>query len=217
MIRGVIFDLDGVLTDTAELHYRAWKKLADEEGWPFDRRINERLRGVSRRASLEIILDGRRIPEEQMVACMERKNRYYQEMLDSISPADLYPGVRETIRFLKAHRVRIGVGSASRNAPRILRQLQIAECFDFIGDGGMVDRTKPEADIFVFVAGALGVPVSECLVVEDAEAGIAAARVCGMHTIGIGPRERVGAAEHRYDCIGDIDWENIIIGEVNHA
>ena len=127
MIRGVIFDLDGVLTDTAELHYRAWKKLADEEGWPFDRRINERLRGVSRRASLEIILDGRRIPEEQMVACMERKNRYYQEMLDSISPADLYPGVRETIRFLKAHRVRIGVGSASRNAPRILRQLQIAE------------------------------------------------------------------------------------------
>lgn len=213
MINGVIFDLDGVLTDTAELHYLAWKRMADEEGWPFDRVVNEKLRGVSRRASLEIILNGRVIPEDKMQECMARKNRYYQESLATISPADVYPGVWEAIRFLKSHQVRIGVGSASRNAPQIMRQLQIAGFFDFIGDGSRVNRSKPEADIFVYVAGAIGVPVEQCLVVEDAEAGVAAAKNCGMRTIGIGPAERVGAADYRFDSTGQIDWESVYAQE----
>lgn len=217
MIRAVIFDLDGVLTDTAELHYQAWKRLADEENWYFDRVINEKLRGVSRRRSLEIILDGKVVPEEKMLDCMARKNRYYQESLASLTPDDLYPGVWEAIRFLKSHRIRIGIGSASCNAPRIMRQLQIDGFFDVIGDGGMVSRTKPEADIFLFVAGALGVPVGECVVVEDAQAGIAAAQSCGMHTIGIGPAERVGAAELRCDRIGDIDWESFFANEAGYV
>lgn len=211
-IRGVIFDLDGVLTGTEEFHYQAWQKMADEENWFFNRTINEQLRGVSRRASLEIILNGLCVSEQKIQECMERKNRYYQEMLQGISEKDIYYGVMPLLRQLKSYNLKIGIGSASRNAPMIMNKLQIADWFDCIGDGSCVIRTKPESDIFIYVAGAMNVSVEECLVVEDAYSGILAAKNCGMRTVGIGPKERVGGADYIYNTTGDIDVEEILKG-----
>ena len=194
-ISAFIFDLDGVITDTAEYHYRAWKRLADEEGLPFNREDNEALRGVSRRESLLRLLKGKVLPEPQMEAYMARKNEYYRAFLAQITPADLLEGVADFLAQARAHGITIGLGSASRNARDVLNGLGITDQFDAIGDGYSVSRTKPAPDLFVWVAGRLNVPPAECVVFEDAEAGIAAARECGMYTVGIGEPTRVGAAD----------------------
>jgi beta-phosphoglucomutase len=194
-ISAFIFDLDGVITDTAEYHYRAWKRLADEEGLPFTREDNEALRGVSRRESLLRLLKGKVLPEPQMEAYMARKNEYYRAFLAQITPADLLEGVAAFLAQARAHGIKIGLGSASKNARDVLNGLGITEQFDAIGDGYSVSRTKPAPDLFVWVAGRLNVPPAECVVFEDAEAGIAAARECGMYIVGIGDSARVGAAD----------------------
>lgn len=194
-ISAFIFDLDGVITDTAEYHYRSWKRLADEEGLPFSREDNEALRGVSRRESLLRLLKGKVLPEAQMEAYMQRKNDYYRAFLANITPADLLGGVADFLAQTRAHGIKIGLGSASKNARDALHGLGIAAQFDAIGDGYSVSRTKPAPDLFVWVAGRLNVPPSEVVVFEDAEAGIAAARECGMATVGIGDAERVSAAD----------------------
>ena len=189
-----IFDLDGVLTDTAEFHYLAWKRLADEQGLPFTREDNEALRGVSRRDSLLILLKGKELPEERLQAWMERKNNYYLALVAQMSPADLLPGVLPLLQSLRARGVKIALGSASRNAPQVLGLLGIADLFDVVADGGSVERQKPAPDLFLHAAARLGLPPSACVVVEDAEAGVAAALAGGFRCIGLGPRERVGAA-----------------------
>ncbi len=194
-ISAFIFDLDGVITDTAEYHYRSWKRLADEEGLPFSREDNEALRGVSRRESLLRLLKGKVLPEAQMEAFMQRKNDYYRAFLANITPADLLGGVADFLAQTRAHGIKIGLGSASKNARDALNGLGIAAQFDAIGDGYSVSRTKPAPDLFVWVAGRLNVPPSEVVVFEDAEAGIAAAHECGMATVGIGDAERVSAAD----------------------
>jgi beta-phosphoglucomutase len=189
-LAAVIFDLDGVLTDTAEYHYLAWKRLADEEGLSFDRQHNEQLRGVSRRESLLRILGERVVSEEQMAAMMARKNGYYQEMLAQVSPADLLPGVTELLDELDAAAVPYAVASASRNAPEVVARLGLGVRPAVVAHGGSVARAKPAPDLFRYATARLGVPAHACLVVEDAAAGIEAAVAAGMPALALGPAER---------------------------
>ncbi|MDW8326191.1 MAG: beta-phosphoglucomutase [Anaerolineales bacterium] len=195
MLKAFIFDLDGVITDTAEYHYRGWKRLADEEGLPFTREDNEALRGVSRRDSLLLLLKGRVYPEEKLQEMMARKNKYYLEFIKEITPRDLLPGAKELIEELRAAGYKTALGSASKNAREVIERLGIAALFDAISDGYSVERAKPAPDLFLHAAEQLGLPPNECVVVEDAAAGIEAARAGGFRSVGLGPRERVGAAD----------------------
>jgi beta-phosphoglucomutase len=195
VIQAFIFDLDGVLTDTAEYHFTAWKRLADEEGLPFSRQDNEHLRGVSRRESLMLILNDRPYPEDKIQEMMARKNSYYLEFIQEISPADLLPGAKELLEEIRRAGLKSAIGSASKNARQVLESLGIQTLLDAVSDGSSVERQKPAPDLFLHSAGQLSLPPSACVVVEDAEAGIAAARAGGFRTIGIGPASRVGEAD----------------------
>jgi beta-phosphoglucomutase len=217
-LQGFIFDLDGVLTDTAEYHYQGWQRLADELGIPFDRERNEALRGVARRRSLELLLAGRVYPEEQMLALMERKNRYYQELLKQVSPKDLLPGVRDLLEALRAADLKIAIGSASKNAREVVQRLHIASFLDALADGYSVVRPKPAPDLFVYAAGLLHVCVHECVVFEDAAAGVEAAKVAGMSAVGLGPVERVGQADLVLPDLANVTLHDIVqrLSPANH-
>ncbi len=201
---GLIFDLDGVIIDTAEYHFLAWKKLADEEGLPFDRHDNEALRGVSRRESLRRLLKGQEVDEKTAQLWMERKNNYYLVYLEHITPDDILHGVGEFLQTAHDLGYRIGLASASRNAKAVIERLQIAHLFHVLGDGHAVVNTKPAVDLFLWVAGGLDVPAEQCIVFEDAEAGVEAALSAGMVCVGIGPAERVGHAHHVCNGLHDI-------------
>ncbi|MCZ7568682.1 MAG: beta-phosphoglucomutase [Ardenticatenaceae bacterium] len=209
-IRAFIFDLDGVLTDTAEYHYCAWQRLADEEAIPFDREINEQLRGVSRQRSLEIILAGRQVEPDRFDEMMARKNAYYVAMLDQIGPNDLLPGALELMNELKAAGIKIALASASKNARPVVERLGIGPYLDAIADGHSVERTKPAPDLFFFAARELGVDPSTAVVVEDAAAGIEAALAADMWAVGIGPAERVGTAHARFDSLEGVHLADIL-------
>lgn len=211
-LKAFIFDLDGVITDTAEYHYLSWKKLAKEENIPFDREDNEQLRGVSRRRSLELLLKDKKgnYSEEEMQEMMERKNNYYQEYINTITSDDLLPGIKGILTQLKDSNYKLAIASASKNAKPVVKNLGIEELFDTISDGYSVEKTKPAPDLFLHTARNLGVEPGECAVVEDAESGIEAALAAGMLAIGIGPTERVGKAHYRYDTVADIDLEEIL-------
>jgi beta-phosphoglucomutase len=212
LIKGFILDLDGVVTDTAEYHFRAWKQLAEEEGVPFTREDNEQLRGVSRRRSLELLLGTRRdrYTEAEMLDMMARKNGYYQEMLKQITTEDFLPGARELLDELRQLGFKVAIGSASKNTRTVLTRLGILDFFDGISDGHAVVRAKPAPDVFIYAAGTLGIPVSTCVVVEDAESGVEAALAAGMVAVGIGPPGRVGKADYRFNATADIDLEQIL-------
>jgi beta-phosphoglucomutase len=209
-LAAVIFDLDGVLTDTAEYHYRGWKRLADEMGWPFDREQNEQLRGVSRMDSLDLILGDRELPEAEKVELASRKNRYYVESLEQVTPDDLLPGARELVRACRQAGLRLAIGSSSRNARTVLDKLGITGSFDAISDGNAVERAKPAPDLFLHAAGELNVDARRCAVIEDAESGVEAALAAGMLAVGIGPAERVGTAHLRYDTVADVRLEELL-------
>jgi len=185
-ITAFIFDLDGVITDTAEFHFLAWKQLADEEGLPFTRADNEQLRGVSRRESLNRMLKGRPIDEVTAESWMERKNNYYRKYLETITPEYALPGVFAFLDEARAAGIKLGIGSASKNARDVLARLKLLERFDAVGDGYSVVNTKPAPDLFIWVAGRLNVPPPQAVVFEDAEAGIEAALAGGFWTVGIG-------------------------------
>lgn len=208
-IQGVIFDLDGVLTDTAEYHYRAWQKLADEEGLPFNREANEALRGVSRRESLMHIIGNRQYPEAKIQEMMDRKNRYYVESIEDISFKDLFPGVLQLLEDLKQAGIKIAIGSASKNAHTVVEKLGIGDKIDAIADGYSVDRPKPAPDLFLFAANLLGLQPSQCVVVEDAAAGVEAALAAGMFAVGIGPESRVGNAHVVLSGLSDMRWTEL--------
>ncbi|MEH2412524.1 beta-phosphoglucomutase [Nostoc sp.] len=208
-IQGFIFDLDGVLTDTAELHYLAWKKLADEEGIPFNREANDALRGVSRRASLMLILGDRRYSEAQIQEMMERKNRYYVELMQNMTAKDLLPGAIALLDELRQAGIKIGIGSASKNAQTVIERLGIADKVDAIADGYSVEQPKPAPDLFLYAAKQLGVEPGQCVVVEDAAAGVDAALAAGMWAVGLGPAERVGAAHVVLPSLEGIKWADL--------
>ena len=209
-IHGFIFDLDGVLTDTAEYHYRAWKRLADEEGIPFEREQNEALRGVSRRRSLELLLNGRVFPEAKMQEMMERKNNYYVESLQQITPAGVLPGAQSLLAEIRAAGMKIAIGSASKNAREVTERLGIGPWIDELADGNSVVRTKPEPDLFVYAAGLLKTPAAACVVVEDAEAGVDAGNTAGMYTVGLGPVARVGKATAVFPSLDGVTLDAIL-------
>jgi beta-phosphoglucomutase len=201
IIKAFLFDLDGVLTDTSELHFQGWKRLAEEEGISFTREDNEALRGVSRRESLNLLLKGRQVTEEQAREMMERKNGYYLDLVQQMTPADLLPGAREIIAEIKALGLKQAIVSSSKNAALVLERLQIGDLFDAVIDGNAPARSKPYPDLFLLAAQAAGVPPANCLVVEDAGAGVDAAHAAGMPALGLGPKERVGHAELVFDSL----------------
>jgi beta-phosphoglucomutase len=189
--QAIIFDLDGVLTDTSEYHYQAWKHLADDEYIPFTRQENdEHLRGISRRASLEYIIRDRHYTEQQIQEMMERKNRYYQQFIQRMTPAELVTGGSELLQEIRQAGMKTGIASTSKNSHMVLERLGITRLFDGIADGACVVNEKPAPDIFVYAAGMVGVPTSNCLGIEDAAAGVEAIKAAGMTALGVGPRER---------------------------
>lgn len=201
MIKGFIFDLDGVITDTAELHYLAWKKLADDMGWKFNRELNEQLRGVSRMDSIQIIKNHNNatIADDHLVHLAHLKNDIYVSSLTQMTTKDYLPGAHELLIQLRDEGFKIALGSASKNAHIVLNQLEALPLFNVIGDGNSVSKSKPAPDIFLYGANQLGLKPEECIVYEDAEAGIDAAKAGGFYTVGIGPKERVGHADVRFD------------------
>ncbi len=194
--KAILFDLDGVLTDTSEYHYLAWKHLADDEGIPFTSQENdEHLRGVSRRESLMYIIRGRHYSEEQIQEMMERKNNYYLELIKTMSPKDLIAGGRELLQEIRNAGIKVAIASGSKNCHTVLESLQITDLLDGIADGSSVSNSKPAADIFVYAAGLVKVATANCLGVEDADAGIEAIKTGGMNALGIGPQERFHRAD----------------------
>nr|MCR4718254.1 beta-phosphoglucomutase [Bacillota bacterium] len=176
MIKAVIFDLDGVIVSTDDCHYEAWKKLADEEGIYFDRKINDRLRGVSRMASLEIVLEraNKAYTEEEKAKLAKRKNGYYRDFIKKLTPNDILPGVMDNLEELKKNGIKIAIGSSSKNTPIILKQIGLCGYFDAVSDGNNISKSKPDPEVFVKAAEMLKIPPKNCLVVEDADAGIEA-------------------------------------------
>ncbi len=203
---GVIFDLDGVLCHTDQFHYRAWKKIADGLGIPFDEKVNRRLRGVSRMESLEIILEKSReeIPEERKQELAEEKNRYYREFLSEMTPDDMDPAVRDMLLALKQRGIRIAVGSSSKNAAFILKRLDAENIFDAVCDGTMITHSKPHPEVFLKAAEKLGVKPGSCLVVEDAPAGVEAARAAGMDCAAIGTGEWTVQPDFHIDSAAEL-------------
>ncbi len=194
--KAIIFDLDGVLTDTSEYHYQAWKHLADDEGIPFTHEENDaHLRGVGRRDSLMFLLKGRQVSEDQMQEMMERKNTYYTELIKNMTPKEVVAGGVELLKELRAAGIKTAIASASKNTATVLEKLQIASYFDGIADGNSIVNGKPKPDVFVFAAGLVNTPVMECLGVEDADAGIEAIKAAGMEALAIGPAERFHKAD----------------------
>jgi len=209
-LKAFIFDLDGVITDTAEFHYQAWKKLAEKEGILFTRKDNEELRGVSRERSLELLIGDREYSEHEKKVLMERKNRYYQELVATITSDDLLPGVANIIKRLKNNGYKLAVASASKNAKKVIKNLGLEDVFDTIADGYSVKNGKPAPDLFLYTADKIGVLPECCAVLEDAKSGVEAALAANMMAIGIGPAERVGAADYVYNTIADVDLNEIL-------
>jgi len=216
LVKGFIFDLDGVLTDTAEYHYRGWKRLADELGIAFTREDNESLRGIPRRESLMLILKERQYPEEQILQMMDRKNQYYLEYIRDITPRDLLPGARELLEEIHAAGLKSALGSASKNAPEFIQRLGISHLLDAISYGDSVERQKPAPDLFLHAAGQLSLSPAECVVVEDAASGIEAARLGGFRSVGLGPRERVGRADLILPSLMDVDLKELLLALDKH-
>ena len=195
-MKAVIFDLDGVICFTDKYHYQAWKALADRLGIYFDEIINNRLRGVSRMASLDIVLEraARAYSQEEKDAFAAEKNATYVELLQQMSPRDLSDEVRETLNALRAGGYKLAIGSSSKNTKLILSRIGLGDFFDAISDGTNITHSKPDPEVFLMAAEMLSLDPAECLVVEDAKAGIQAAHAGGFKSAGIGE-----AAEHP-DC-----------------
>lgn len=209
--QAIIFDLDGVLTDTSEYHYRAWKRLADEEGIPFTREDNDaHLRGISRRESLMYILRGRTVTEEQIQEMMDRKNRYYVDMIENMTPNDLVPGGRQLLQEIRDAGIKMAIASASKNCRTVLERLNILHMFDGVADGYSVTHPKPAPDLFIYAAGMTATPTSACLGVEDADAGIEAIKDAGMQALGIGPRERFHRADKVMSSLANMHLQALL-------
>ncbi len=209
--KAIIFDLDGVLTDTSEFHYKAWKRLADEEGISFTHQENdEYLRGVSRRESLMYIIRGRNYSEAQIQEMMDRKNRYYNEMITSMSPLDLIAGGRNLLSEIRNAGIKVAIASGSKNCRLVLERLDIISYFDGIADGYSVVNSKPAPDLFVYAAGLVQVPTPDCLGVEDADAGIEAIKTAGMQALGIGPKERFHRADKVLPTLASLHLADVL-------
>ena len=207
VIKACIFDLDGVIVDTAHYHFIAWKRLANELGVELTEKENERLKGVSRMRSLEIILElgGIHLGEEEKEKLAEKKNTWFVEYVNAMKPEEIFSGVKKLIRDLKDSGIKVGLASSSRNADTVIRLLKIEKEFDAVVDGKMVINSKPDPEIFLLAAKKLGVEPMYCVVFEDAEAGVEAARRAGMKCVGVGDAEQLGDANLVVKHTADVD------------
>lgn len=215
---GLIFDLDGVIVDTAKFHFLAWKKAAAEVGFELTEELNEKLKGVSRVDSLTKILGwaGATVSEEKFNEMATNKNADYLTYVDKMTPADILPGVEAFIRDAKAQGYPVALGSASKNAPGILKHVGIYDLFDAIVDGNSVTKAKPDPEVFVIAAEKLNVPATSCVVFEDSEAGIEAANIAGMLSIGLGSAEVLSEANHVFGDFTEITLDFIESSIKNH-
>jgi len=196
-IKACIFDLDGVIVDTARYHFIAWKALAEELGFVFTEEDNERLKGVSRMQSLEILLEIGKLQftREEKLAMAEKKNALYVSYIEKMTPGEILPGVKEFLEEIRGKGIGVALGSASKNSPMILEQIGLAQLFDVVVDGNSITEAKPNPEVFLRGAERLGVLPSKCVVFEDAIAGVEAARNAGMHCVGIGEPQTLGMAD----------------------
>lgn len=199
MIKGCIFDLDGVIVDTAKYHYLAWKRLAYELGFDFTEKDNERLKGVSRMASLEILLEigGLYFDEETKTALAAKKNQWYVDYITVMNEDEVLPGAKKFIESVKAAGLKVALGSASKNALTILNRLKLTDCFDAVIDGNKVSKAKPDPEVFLLAAQELELLPESCVVFEDAKAGVEAAKRAGMKCVGVGASPELSGADIR--------------------
>ena len=213
-IEAVIFDLDGVITDTAEYHYLAWKQLGEDLDIPFDREFNETLKGVSRMDSLERILalGGKQnaFSEEEKLALAAKKNEHYVTLIQHISEQDLLPGIIAFLNEIRNAGLKIGMASASKNALMVVEALKVRHYFDDIVDAATVAQSKPHPEVFLRAAEALDVEPSRCIGVEDATAGITAIHAAGMYAVGVGPESALHEADYRVDSTDLLSLEQIL-------
>lgn len=197
IIKACIFDLDGVIVDTAVYHYRAWKRLANQLGFDFTEADNEKLKGVSRTRSLELILEwgGVQKTETEKEELANRKNEWYVQMISQMQPGEILPGAKEFVQSCKDAGIKTALGSASKNSMTILDKIGMTNLFDAIIDGNKVSKPKPDPEVFLKGAEELGIPPANCVVFEDAIAGIEAAKAGGMKAIGIGNPETLKEAD----------------------
>ena len=206
-VKGLIFDLDGVIVFTDKFHYQAWKKMADQMGIYFDEEINNRLRGVSRMESLEIILEryeGTPLSAEDKQSMAEEKNNTYRELLKTMTPADVTGEVRDTLRELKQKGYKLAIGSSSKNARFILEKVELLDAFDAISDGNNITNSKPDPEVFIKASEYIGEKPEECIVVEDAYAGIDAAKAGGMLAAAIGDASSYDKADFVLNTFSDL-------------
>lgn len=211
LIKAAIFDLDGVIVDTAKYHYLAWKRLARQLGFDLTEEDNEQLKGISRIHSMEIVarIGGLSLPEAELRRLANLKNEWFIEYIEQMRPDEVFPGVVELVKDLRARGIRIGLASSSKNAPAVLGILQITELFDVVVDGTMIIHSKPDPEIFLLAAERLGLPPEVCLVFEDAEAGVEAALRAGMRCVGIGSEVQLGKADMVLARTGDFTIDMI--------
>ncbi len=213
-VRAVVFDLDGVIVSTDQFHYRAWSRLAEQEGIPFAWEDNDRLRGVSRMESLDILLEkaSREYSLREKREMAERKNGYYRQALESeLTPRDVLPGVREFMDGLRSAGIKLAVGSSSRNTPMILEKIGLQNYFEAVADGNDIARSKPDPQVFLIAAERLRVAPEECLVIEDAEAGVAAAVAANMRVLAVGAAADDQRADMRARALAEVDWRSLPI------
>ena len=214
MIKGFIFDLDGVLTDTAEYHYLAWKKLADRLGIQLDRKMNEQLKGISRMDSLDRILaignqmDRYTLEEKEKLA--DEKNEDYKELILEVTPNDLLPGIANLLADLRAKDIRLALASASKNGPVIMERLGIADMFDTVVDPATLAKGKPDPEIFIKGAQQLKLKPIECVGVEDAQAGIESINAAGIFSVGVGTKEMMKEADYAVTSTQELKLEEIL-------
>lgn len=211
MIKACIFDLDGVIVDTAHYHFMAWRRLAGELGVDLTEQENEKLKGVSRMDSLEIILKlgGITKNEQEKEALASKKNNWFVEYIHSMKSNEIFPGVKELIQQIRASGRKVALASSSKNAETVIELLGIASLFDVMIDGTMIIKTKPNPEIFLLTASRLNISPKECLVFEDAEAGVEAAVRAGMKCIGVGSAEQLGKANVIVNNTADFDLKNL--------
>jgi len=211
MIEAVIFDLDGVIVDTAHYHYIAWKRLASEFGITLTPAHNELLKGVSRMRSLEIVLSlgNIQLSDSEKEALADKKNKWFIEYIESVRPEEIFAGVKEMLINCKKQNLKVALASSSKNAPRVIELLGVANLFDAMVDGTMITHTKPDPEIFLLAAKRLGVSPGKCVVFEDAEAGVEAALAAGMKCVGVGSPDQLGKANVIVKQTADFNLSNL--------
>jgi beta-phosphoglucomutase len=212
VIKACIFDLDGVIVDTAHYHFLAWQRLAGEIGINLTERENERLKGVSRMDSLDIILKLGKVTmsarEKQALA--DKKNSWFIDFLSRMQPEEIFPGVKKLVADLKSAGIKVGLASSSKNARTVLKLLKIENLFDCFVDGNMISKSKPDPEIFLLAASKLSITPGDCLVFEDAEAGVQAAVAAGMKCVGVGSLEQLSKADRVIQKTGDFKLDELV-------